>query len=249
MSDKHQLPEGKLIEDRQKRDGISARKAAKATGLSDTRWRNIVNGYQAIGNGQTVPVVARAETLARMARTMGITAQELADAGREDAGEVMKNLWPGDYNDRTWGALQGPHPTSGDEPTRTGHPYTERGIRALIERKRAGRSLASLADACGDDPTARRLQQITAHGIDYFPKPRTINGLAKGLGVSVTDVTLACAASLGLEVDEMTSSALVLAGGATLPHPMQETLSRLCEQMVALNLRAGNKTDPQADSE
>jgi transcriptional regulator with XRE-family HTH domain len=80
-----QTPEGKLIGDAQKRLHISARKAAESLGMSDTRWRNIVNGYQAIGRGDQIKVVAPAETLARMASVVEVTPEELIAVGREDA--------------------------------------------------------------------------------------------------------------------------------------------------------------------
>jgi transcriptional regulator with XRE-family HTH domain len=84
-----QTPEGKLIGDAQKRLHISARKAAEELGMSDTRWRNIVNGYQAVGRGDQVKVVAPAETLARMASVVEVTEEELIAVGREDAAKEL----------------------------------------------------------------------------------------------------------------------------------------------------------------
>lgn len=88
-----QTPEGKLIGDAQKRLNISSRKAADEIGMSDTRWRNIVNGYQAVGRGEQIAVVAPAETLARMATVVGVTPEELAEAGRGDAAKEFKSLF------------------------------------------------------------------------------------------------------------------------------------------------------------
>lgn len=85
----HQRPEGRLIADAMKDAGLSARKAADGTGITDTRLRHIINGYQPVGRGQTIEVVAPAETLARIAHRLGITAEHLRDAGRPDAAELV----------------------------------------------------------------------------------------------------------------------------------------------------------------
>ena len=94
-----QRPEGALIEQaRESRTPrLSGRAAAAAAGISDGRWRQIVNGYQSAGQGLYIPVVAPPDTLARMARVVGVTPEELTDAGREDAaGELLKlNRSPG----------------------------------------------------------------------------------------------------------------------------------------------------------
>ena len=89
-------PEGQLIANAQKRLGLSARKAAAAAGISDSRWRHIINGYQPVGQGQTIPVRAPADTLARMASVVGVTPKELAVAGRADAAEELHQIFPAD---------------------------------------------------------------------------------------------------------------------------------------------------------
>lgn len=58
--------------------------------MSDARWRQIASGYQTI-SGTKVPVHAPAETLARMARTVGVTPAQLAEAGRTDAAEELQS--------------------------------------------------------------------------------------------------------------------------------------------------------------
>ncbi|MBT2453334.1 hypothetical protein [Streptomyces sp. ISL-86] len=67
---------------------MSARKAASQAGLSDARWRQIVSGYQSV-SGAHVPVRAPAETLARMAQVVGVSPEQLAEAGREDAAQEL----------------------------------------------------------------------------------------------------------------------------------------------------------------
>jgi hypothetical protein len=84
-------PEARLLEDARRAivPKLSQRAAAKLAGLSDARWRQIVAGYQQIGKGVTAPVTSPPDTLARMARAVGITAEQLDFAGRADAAEVM----------------------------------------------------------------------------------------------------------------------------------------------------------------
>jgi transcriptional regulator with XRE-family HTH domain len=224
-----QTPEGKILQDAQKRKGMSARKAAELAGISDTRWRNIVNGYQAIGQGQSIPIIAPAETLARMARVVGVTGDQLAAAGRADVKAVLTELWPGEQAGWTWSADTGAMAVVAPRKAE----WKDRGLRHLIESKRAGRTIASLSDACGGDPTPRRLQQIIADGIDAFPKANTIRGLAAGLGVSVTDVVLACAISLGLDVEDGDGDSLVLAGAGNLPPSSRQLLQRMAGELMA----------------
>jgi hypothetical protein len=88
----HQRPEGRLIEVAQKRARISARKAADAAGMSDARWRQIVNGYQSAGAGQVVTVHGPDDTIARMAEVVGVSPAEMREAGRERAAEVLEGL-------------------------------------------------------------------------------------------------------------------------------------------------------------
>lgn len=86
-----QPPEGQLISEARAQSGLSARAAATASGISDTRWRHIVTGYQPAGHGHYIPVVAPPETLARMAKVVGVTPAQLANVDREDAaGELVK---------------------------------------------------------------------------------------------------------------------------------------------------------------
>lgn len=88
-----QPPEGRLIAAALKRSGLSARAAAQRAGISDARWRQIVSGYQTV-SGTRVPVRAPADTLARMAQVVGVTAEQLADDGREDAADELRDLGP-----------------------------------------------------------------------------------------------------------------------------------------------------------
>lgn len=73
-------------------------------------------------------------------------------------------------------------------------------LATLVLDHKGDRSYERLSKDCGGEPTGKRLQQIATTPIKTFPDAETIQGIAQGLGVSVTDVVLASARSLGLEV-------------------------------------------------
>ncbi|MFI1507617.1 helix-turn-helix domain-containing protein [Streptomyces sp. NPDC020597] len=84
-------PEAVLIREALKQVRMSGREAARRSGVSDARWRQITTGYQTV-SGHHVPVVAPAETLARMAHATQVTAAELRKAGRSDAADELERL-------------------------------------------------------------------------------------------------------------------------------------------------------------
>jgi hypothetical protein len=88
-----QTPEGELIAKGQRLTNISTREAARQAGISEGRWRQIVKGYQAVSAGTKVPVTAPPDTLARMANVVGVTPEQLEDAGRLDAAESHRFLF------------------------------------------------------------------------------------------------------------------------------------------------------------
>lgn len=85
-------PEGRLIALAQKRARLSGRKSASRAGMSEGHWRAIVTGARSIASGTWVPVRAPAETLARMARVVGVTPEQLDEAGRPDAAEELRAI-------------------------------------------------------------------------------------------------------------------------------------------------------------
>jgi transcriptional regulator with XRE-family HTH domain len=86
-------PEGKLIMDARKRARLSGREAARRAGISEGRWRQIVNGYMVVTKGVYSPVVgAPADTVARMAQSVDVAPEELEEAGRADAAEELRRL-------------------------------------------------------------------------------------------------------------------------------------------------------------
>lgn len=93
MTDRpEQRPEGRLIAVAQKRPRLSNREAAQRAGMSEGHWRAIVSGSRSMGKDLWMPVRAPADTLARMAQVVGVTPEQLDDAGREDAAEELRAL-------------------------------------------------------------------------------------------------------------------------------------------------------------
>lgn len=87
-------PLGRLLEAARKRRGLSQNKAAQAAGVSGTHWRRIIKGVASYG-GTDVPYVGTADTVARMARAVDVSAEELAGVDREDAAEELRALTSG----------------------------------------------------------------------------------------------------------------------------------------------------------
>ncbi|MEH0579013.1 helix-turn-helix transcriptional regulator [Streptomyces sp. B21-108] len=84
-------PEAVLIKEALRRVRLSGREAAKRAGMSETRWRQIVNGYQDVG-GVRIAVSAPDETLTRMAQVVGLTSDQLRHADRATAAELLDEL-------------------------------------------------------------------------------------------------------------------------------------------------------------
>jgi hypothetical protein len=84
-------PEGQLITAALKRSRLSAREAARRAELSEVRWRQIASGFQTV-SGQQIPVRGPADTVARMAKAVGLLPQQLAEVGRGDAADELKAL-------------------------------------------------------------------------------------------------------------------------------------------------------------
>lgn len=139
-----QPPEGRLIADALRRTRLSIREASRRAGISYGRWRQITTGYQNVSPGEYARVRAPADTLARMAAVVGVTADELAEAGRPDAAEALASLPaqpPGDSYGHSVDGL------TADEA---------RILRAYVDGLRRGRAVG------GDDPTPPETNGQTA---------------------------------------------------------------------------------------
>jgi lambda repressor-like predicted transcriptional regulator len=87
-----QPSEGKLITEALTRAGLSIREASRRAGISYGRWRQITGGFQNVSPGSYAAVKAPASTLARMAAAAGVTPAQLAEAGRDDAADVLTSI-------------------------------------------------------------------------------------------------------------------------------------------------------------
>ena len=88
-------------------------------------------------------------------------------------------------------------------------------LRELIAGTKGERSYEALSRDCGGVPTSKRLHQLATTTLKNFPDPPTIEGLARGLGVTVTEIVLASARSLGLSVRDLSDVASIDPTGLT----------------------------------
>lgn len=73
---------------------MSVSKAAKLAKISEGRWRQLAKGYQQATAETRIAAKAPAETLARMANAVGVTAEELEEVGRTDAASIVREPLP-----------------------------------------------------------------------------------------------------------------------------------------------------------
>lgn len=104
-------------------------------------------------------------------------------------------------------------------------------LQRLIAERRGDRTLARLSRDCGGVPTERGLSRLTLHSFTRLPDRATIEGLARGLGVSVSQVVLACAAVIGFRVQPQDRNDLVLPGAGCLPPQAQEALLSMSREL------------------
>ena len=130
------------IEQRRQQLGMSISEAAKAAGMSESRWRQITKGFQQATPDTRIPVAAPARTLARMARAVGATADEIDAAGRSDAAGIMRAPAP----ENLGAALARLIPS---QPASTSTQLGETG--------RLWQRIIDLDDGIGDNPALRPL--------------------------------------------------------------------------------------------
>lgn len=83
--DAQQPPEGVLLEQAREHTGISQNEAARQAGISGTRWRQIVHGF-----ASTMTSPRGVKTLARMARVVGVTPDQMEAVGRGDVANQIR---------------------------------------------------------------------------------------------------------------------------------------------------------------
>jgi hypothetical protein len=81
-----------MIDEATKASGRSVRALAANAGMSDTRWRQVVKGVQPGPGGKLVEARASATSLARMAIAVGLSPEQLEQAGRDDAAEAQRRF-------------------------------------------------------------------------------------------------------------------------------------------------------------
>lgn len=126
---------------------------------------------------------------------------------------------------------------------------TQLNLAQLILTKKGDRSYAKLARDCGGSPTDRRLNSMVVRPISQFPDIDTMRGLAIGLRVDVSEVVLAAARSLGLQIAETSPGALIVPGAGHLPDSAQEALMAMATELMKLQRPSSaprNFTDFQA---
>lgn len=108
----------------------------------------------------------------------------------------------------------------------------------LIQAAKGDRSFRELKDRAGSlghDSTLSSWQQWAKVNFErkLLPDPATVQAFAAGLGVSETDVLLAAARQVGLDVGEGNASDLVLPGAGQLPPEDRNVLATLASVLVA----------------
>lgn len=108
----------------------------------------------------------------------------------------------------------------------------EPNLAALINLRKGDRSYERLSRDCGGNPSRARLQQIATGELKEFPDPETIQCLSRGLGATVTDIILASARSLGLNVAIGDPEALVVAGAGALDPSAQDVILGVARELL-----------------
>jgi transcriptional regulator with XRE-family HTH domain len=144
--------EGRLITAARKAKGMSARAVAREAGISESRLRQIVTGYQTV-SGQRVPVDAPASTIARVAAVLGIAPSQLTEAGRSDAAIQLVKLQDDEMLD------DGPDGLGDDEEQSASEPPAEGGQRSGEVRGVGGNVI--------DLPLPVRLELAEREVLDY----------------------------------------------------------------------------------
>ena len=86
-------PEGVLIEQARRAARLSVREAARRAGISEGWWRQVVKGYQSLGDGSYVTRHAPADTVAKLAAVVKIAPEQLETEGRRpDAAESLREM-------------------------------------------------------------------------------------------------------------------------------------------------------------
>ncbi|MFT4126253.1 MAG: hypothetical protein QM662_08490 [Gordonia sp. (in: high G+C Gram-positive bacteria)] len=210
MSELSQPSEAELIERlrTQARPKLPVREAARRASISEGRWRQVIKGYRQETKDVRVPVRAPADTLARMARVVGATPQQLREVGRDDAAAELE---------ATLSATQ----TQTQSPN---HPTLD-GDRAYtaLSRRVSDDAAHRITTAIAADPRLTReqadnlLATINAHFDEFYP--------------AFEAALQAVMSPTGLRVSTGDSRLDMLAKGAAATALTRNTVSRFADQL------------------
>lgn len=109
-------------------------------------------------------------------------------------------------------------------------------ISELIQELIGKRTYEQLAKDCGGVPSKARLYTFVRDPIKNFPAPDSIQGLAKGLGVTEFDIVQACAVSIGLWSEKNKQPGISLPEGSeTLTQTQKTFVVGLVREFMAAN--------------
>ncbi|MCH6470981.1 hypothetical protein [Sinomonas terrae] len=121
---------------------------------------------------------------------------------------------------------------------------------ALLADAKAARgwSFEAMSRACGGVPTGKRLFQLINSPLKNFPDPDTIRGLQKATGASATELVMAAARSLGLDVTEADPDALHVPGISGASDTARQALLEIGWEISALSAQAAATPSAAAPS-
>ena len=149
-----------LIEELRKamRPTLSVRKAASAAHISEGRWRSLAKGVHQVSKGNAIPTRAPADTLARMAKVVGASPEQLREVNRGDAADELEEL-------TSRRAQAQPAQAWATNPPPMPDRFEERMIRTTAEQK-----ANNIFRALTDDPrlTTQQAEELTASLNEVF---------------------------------------------------------------------------------
>jgi len=83
---------GQLIRDAREAIPMSIPEAARRGSISAGQWGNIERGYQTTSRGQADPAPGNDKNVAHMAFVVGVTAEQLEQAGRTKAARILRTI-------------------------------------------------------------------------------------------------------------------------------------------------------------
>lgn len=122
-----------------------------------------------------------------------------------------------------------PH-TNDSRPMTTGPD-----LASLIRQHKGTRSYEDLARDGGRIIGRGRYHQLETEALKAFPKPATIEGVARALTLPVSEVVLACARSLGVPVPAgYGPDTMTLGGVGHLPDSTREVIADVAREFIRL---------------